>query len=264
MGRSYSSFIDHFSPQDSDVDAPSDGQTYGRQDGQWVPVSSGGGGGGDFLPLSGGTLSGLLIAEAAGTTTDAIRVTAPNGESLAIRSRRVYIQDPTGNNYSNLQGGAVGFGSSITGMGNYGAGSFTLGGMDGSSMVCAIGGTQRFQIQNAANQQINLDCQAGISIADNILFTQSILKGGSLALRLNQTDSFAPATLYQDVAGDLWASVGNSGSAVNIQITDFASGGLKGVEALQERSTGITEAPNDGGFYARQNESWVQIQVTVA
>lgn len=38
-------------------DAPSDGSTYGRNNGAWVVA----GGGGDFLPLTGGTMTGQII-----------------------------------------------------------------------------------------------------------------------------------------------------------------------------------------------------------
>jgi hypothetical protein len=69
MARSYSSFVDHFSPQDQSLDAPFDGQTYGRQDGEWVPVSSGGGGG-DSVQKTGDTMTGTLV------------ITSPNGSAL--------------------------------------------------------------------------------------------------------------------------------------------------------------------------------------
>jgi hypothetical protein len=39
-------------------DAPSDGSTYGRKDGAWEVVS---GGGGSYLPLSGGTMTGAIV-----------------------------------------------------------------------------------------------------------------------------------------------------------------------------------------------------------
>ena len=41
------------------TDAPSDGSQYARQDGDWAVVT--GGGGGDFLPLAGGTMTGAII-----------------------------------------------------------------------------------------------------------------------------------------------------------------------------------------------------------
>jgi hypothetical protein len=41
-------------------DAPSDGNTYGRQNNVWVPVTGGSGGGGAYLPLSGGTMTGFI------------------------------------------------------------------------------------------------------------------------------------------------------------------------------------------------------------
>jgi hypothetical protein len=39
-------------------DAPSDGSTYGRKDGAWEVVS---GGGGSYLPLAGGTMTGAIV-----------------------------------------------------------------------------------------------------------------------------------------------------------------------------------------------------------
>jgi len=43
-------------------DAPIDGSTYGRKDGAWEVV----GGGGSFLPLAGGTMSGAIVFDAVG------------------------------------------------------------------------------------------------------------------------------------------------------------------------------------------------------
>jgi Chaperone of endosialidase len=48
-------------------DAPIDGKQYGRQDAAWTEVSTSGGGG-DFLPLAGGTLTGDLTITSAITT----------------------------------------------------------------------------------------------------------------------------------------------------------------------------------------------------
>jgi hypothetical protein len=84
MARSYSSYVDHFSPQDQSLDAPSDGQTYGRQDGSWVPVSSGGGGGGgDAVQKTGDTMTGTLTV-ASPDNTQGLAVTDPWGDTTQI------------------------------------------------------------------------------------------------------------------------------------------------------------------------------------
>lgn len=80
------------------TDAPSDGTTYGRNNGSWEVV---GGGGGDYLPLTGGTMTGQIISDVG------------NGFTSTLSDGGLSVTGDGNNSYLTQEG--VGFSCSLGG-----------------------------------------------------------------------------------------------------------------------------------------------------
>jgi hypothetical protein len=103
------------------------------------------------------------------------------------------------------------------------------------------------------NFNITLDGVNGFITSDPSTADSIQLKPNALALQSGPgSNSFSNATLYQDeTTGDLFASVGPSGTPVNIRITDFVNNGLAGVTGTVATTTaqpgvGVTLISPDG------------------
>lgn len=92
------------------TDAPSDGQVYGRQNGMWANIASGG----PYLPLIGGTVSGPIVLPDGGNAISQVASDARYMQQSAADAR--YLQQSAADaRYLQLTGGTVSGSLTVTG-----------------------------------------------------------------------------------------------------------------------------------------------------
>jgi hypothetical protein len=192
---------------------------------------SGGGDGSNALPLTGGTLTGALTIGS--IAKNLLWLHSNAGGQVLFR-----MDDPGGNDYAAL--------SSVMASFNDASGCSSM----LTSTKLSFGGPLPYF-------NITLDGANGFILTDNSTADSIQLKPNSLILQNGAgSNSFNNATLYQDeTTGDLFVSVGPSGSPVNIRITDFTNNGLAGGGG-GGGGGGVTDAPTDGGLYGRASGAW--------
>ena len=212
------------------TDAPSDGSQYARQDGAWSVVT--GGGGGSYLPLAGGTMTGAIIFD--GTSGQ-------------------YISK---GNFDSGRGGNYGI-SLVCSIGyefNWQAGWLTT--------------TQQ---GNTTPRPLYLDSLAGTTLRawnsstdtgtevshTGITFGDATVQGSA---------AFVPGSGNLDMTGyDVTnANFNSSAGQVSAQNVTLSSGGsiTFGDSTVQTTASTVGEAPQNGQMYARVDGIWLPIPGT--
>jgi hypothetical protein len=104
--------------QQAVTEAPTDGQTYGRKDATWSVITAGGG---DYLPLAGGSMTGDIIFPAVGSGSNSQVGTfgfgtenVTLGQVAYIEPNQIRIYDGTNTNGTSLNGVGITFNDSTT------------------------------------------------------------------------------------------------------------------------------------------------------
>ena len=212
------------------TDAPSDGSQYARQDGAWSVVT--GGGGGSYLPLAGGTMTGAIVFD--GTSGQ-------------------YINK---GNFDTSRGGNYGI-SLVCSIGyefNWQAGWLTTTNQGSVTprplYLDSLAGTT-LRVWNSATD-------TGVEVAHTgITFLDSTVQSSA---------AFVPGSGNLDMAGyDITnANFNSSAGQVSAQNVTMSSGGVLtfGDATVQTTASPVGEAPQDGQMYARVDGIWLPIPGT--
>jgi hypothetical protein len=244
-------------------DAPSDGSTYGRNNGAWTVA----GGGGSYLPLAGGALDAdaSVTASDTSTLTDSelagwglgVQLTADHTKGTTVEFNGLDTYDgashmqvtPTGLTFpdSTTQTTAANpfDGGTVTNPIQHFnvVGDITFGVAGSSSYMMSvedIGNTVRFDF--GYNSISNYDANVG-SVNVGLSHAGAVLTSNN------------PATLAYVVDG-----VRLDYSGLNFSLTApgiiYARSTIYFQDSTQQSTAGIPEAPNDGNYYVRKNNAW--------
>ena len=212
------------------TDAPSDGSQYARQDGAWSVVT--GGGGGSYLPLAGGTMTGPIVFD--GTSGQ-------------------YISK---GNFDTSRGGNYGI-SLVCSIGyefNWQAGWLTTTNQGNTTprplYLDSLAGTTLRSWSSATDTGVEV-AHTGITFPDSSVQTKA---------------AFVPGSGNLDMTGyDITnANFNSSAGQVSAQNVSLSSGGsiTFGDATVQTTASTVGEAPQDGQMYARVDGIWLPIPGT--
>ena len=227
------------------ADAPSDGDEYVRKDGAWA-VATGGGGGGSYLPLAGGTMTGAVnLTEINNTTNNNIEIDVYN--DVGAGTHFVHSFDAMNGVFQlATNGGGLTFPDSTT---QTTAGLPLTGGtMTGGIVFDAVGGQSidkgTFDSSRYGYNGISLKCAVG--------FELNWQAGWLTGNQFLGTPSICPIYIDSGVGSTLCVWEGTTSTGVEISHT-----GITFPDLTTQTTAPLADAPSDGSNYGRKDGSWV-------
>jgi hypothetical protein len=250
-------------------DAPSDGSQYARQDGAWEIVT--GGGGGSYLPLAGGTMTGAIIFDG----TSGQYISKGNFDTSRGGNYGISLVCSIGYEF-NWQAGwltTTNQGSvtprplyldSLAGTTLRSWNSETDTGTEVAHTGINVGNTSPYYVNVAPDlvKVYEATNELGVSIAHDSIAIQHIDTP-------NQTSYFTNEYIgFEDMSGtphSAWIehdviTVQDATDTTQMRSTGIslsAGGSITFGDATTQTTAGLTDAPSDGSTYGRQDGAWV-------